>query len=283
MLIKSFKLHRLMILLLVFILVGCSSGGSTLKNTQTINKLEIGDRVVDTTWDWEFLRGYGYTPFGEAVTQSVVWIIVAKDHYGSGVTLLAENVIAYYYFDGSTLASGLMAGQNHWGNSGSTSTVGLRPWLNSDKPHTGEGFYNAFSAQFKGAVLTTSVPNVKFDDGSVYTTQDKVFIPSSTELGDTEHDSSYEIGSIYDYFIGKDRYAVEAKFPNQGFSESYWTRNPITSGYRVEGMVTDSSWFVNNFADFNNVGVRPVVNVDNGTLVSDKANEAGIYEIQYAK
>lgn len=283
MLIKSLKFHRFMILLIVLLLVGCSSGGSNLKNTQKISQLKIGDKVVDTTWKWQFLRGYGYTPFGEAVTQSVVWIVVAKDHYGSGVTLMAENVIAYYFFDTSTISSGLLAGQNHWGNSGSTSNNGLKPWLNSDKPHTGEGFYNAFSAQFKSAVLTTAVPNRKYDDGSSYTTQDKVFIPSSTELGDTEHDSSYEIGSIYAYFVGKDRNALAVTFPNQGFGESYWTRNPISLGYRAVGMVSDSGWFVNNFADFNNVAVRPVVNVDNGTLVSNKATDAGIYEIQYAK
>lgn len=283
MLIISSKLNRLMIIFIVFALIGCSSGGSTLKNTQAINKLEIGDKVIDTSWDWEFLRGYGYTAFGESVTQSVVWIVVAKDHYGSGITLMSENVIAYYYFDGSTLSSGLMAGQNHWGNSGSTSNYGLRPWLNSEKPHEGVGFYNAFSPQFKAIVLTTTVPNIKYDDGSAYSTEDKVFIPSSTELGDIEHDSSYEIGSVFDYFVGKDRYAIEATFPKQSFNESYWTRNPITTGYRAVGMVTDSSWFVNNFSDFNNVGVRPVINVDRATLVSDKVNDEGIFEIMFAK
>lgn len=282
MLIKSLKLHRLMIVFLVFMLVGCS-GGSAVKNSQTISKLKIGDKVVDTSWEWEFMRGYGYTPFGDTVKQSVVWIVVAKDHYGSGVTLLSENVIALYYFDASALTSGLLAGQNHWGKSGSTSNYGLRPWLNSDKPHEGQGFYNAFSSQFKKIVLTTAVPNKKYDDGSAYTTQDKVFIPSSTELGDTKHSYSYEIGTIYEYFVGKDRYAIEANFPKQSYGESYWTRNPITSGYRAEGMVTDSSLFVNNFSDFNNVGVRPVLNVDNNALVSDKPNKDGIYEFKFAK
>ena len=283
MLIISSRLNRLMIIFIVFALVGCSSGGSTLKNTQTIDKLKIGDKVVDTSWEWEFLRGYGYTTFGQSVTQSVIWIVVAKNHYGPGITLMSENVIAYYFFDGSTLPSGLMAGQNHWGKSGSTSNYGLRPWLNSVSPHEGNGFYSAFSPKFKGIVLTTAVPNKKYDDGSAYTTEDKVFIPSSTELGDLDHDSSFEIGTVYDYFVGKDRYAIEAGFPKQSVNESYWTRNPITTGYRAVGMVTDSSWFVNNFSDFNNVGVRPVINVDKVTLVSDKANKEGIYEIKFAK
>jgi hypothetical protein len=282
MIIKFSKVHRIFVFLLVLFMVGCSSSTS-IKDSQSIDILKIGDRVIDTTWDWEFLRGYGYTPFGESVTESVIWIVVAKDHYGSGVTLMTENIIADYYFDGSTLTSGLMAGQNHWGNSGTTSSYGLRPWLNSETPHEGEGFYTAFSSQFKDLVLTTDVPNRKYDDGSTYSTQDKVFIPSNTELGDTDHTDTYEIGTIYEYFVGKDRYAVEASFPQLTTTESYWTRSPITTGYRVEGMVTDSSWFVNSFADFNNVGVRAVVNVSKEMRVSNKANEDGLYEIQYAK
>jgi hypothetical protein len=283
MIIKSLKLHRLAVFFLALALVGCSSGSSTSKNTITIDSLKIGDKVIDTTWNWEFLRGYGYTSFGDTTTESVIWIVVAKDHYGSGMTLMTENIIADYYFDGSTLSNGMLAGQNHWGNSGSTSAYGLRPWLNSETPHEDTGFYKAFSTQFKSVVLTTDVPNRKYDDGSTYTTQDKVFIPSNTELGDTTHTSTYEIGTIYNYFIGKDRFALEANFPNQSTHESYWTRSPIIDGYRVEGMVTDSSWFVNNFADFNSIGVRAVVNVNNSTLVSDKVNEDGLYEIKYAQ
>ncbi len=40
-----------------------------------------------------------------------------------------------------------------------------------------------------------------FDNSkSEYSTQDKVFIPSTTELGDTEHEETYPIGSVYPYF-----------------------------------------------------------------------------------
>ncbi|NTW96861.1 MAG: hypothetical protein HGB31_09620, partial [Erysipelotrichaceae bacterium] len=87
MIIKSSKVHRIFVFFLVLFMVGCSSSTS-IKDSQSIDILKIGDRVIDTTWDWEFLRGYGYTPFGESVTESVIWIVVAKDHYGSGVTLM---------------------------------------------------------------------------------------------------------------------------------------------------------------------------------------------------
>ncbi len=74
---------------------------------------------------------------------------------------------------------------------------GLRPWLNSTGIHAGEGFYRAFSENFRSAVLNSDLPNREWQNGSDYSTQDKVFIPSTTELGDTKHEETYPIGSVY--------------------------------------------------------------------------------------
>lgn len=63
-------------------------------------------------------------------------------------------------------------------------------------------------------------------DGTTYNTQDNVFIPSSTELGDTEHILTHEIGSVYPYFHEPNDTDHIAYIG--GYIYSYWTRSPIT-------------------------------------------------------
>ena len=115
---------------------------------------------------------------------------MARDRYsglGPHVTLFSEELIRLFPFDNSTNRSG-QYGNNHWGESGTgDATRGLRPWLNSTGIHSGEGFYRAFSESFKGALRDTTVSNRDWEDGSAYSTSEHVFIPSSTELGDEDH------------------------------------------------------------------------------------------------
>jgi len=171
--------------------------GAAAADTQPVGSLGIGDRVVDNTWQWQFRTGEDYTYRTGDKTGPVTWIVVAMDHYGpgSGVTLLSEELIGRHWFDNSSDRQSQF-GSNHWGNSGTTdATRGLRPWLNSTGIHSGQGFYHAFSNSFKRAVLTTDLPNREWKDGQPYTTRDKVFIPSTTELGDTTHRRGTRTGS----------------------------------------------------------------------------------------
>lgn len=247
-----------------------------------ISSLEIGSIVIDPSWEWEFRTGWNYVTQDDDITAPVTWIVVAKDHYDSGVTLLSEYLLGYFPFDTSVISTGHIAGQNHWGNSGTdTANEGIRPWLNSTGIHEGEGFYNAFSENFKSVVLPTTVPNREYENGENYTTSDNVFIPSSAELGDTVFEESYEIGKVYEYFINAEDDLRATKIKEDNFNRDYWLRNPITKGYRVVGEVYEYGFFVQTFADTEGVGVRPVVNISNGTKVSAEPNEDGIYVIKY--
>ncbi len=94
-------------------------------------------------------------------------------------------------------------GVNCWNLSGDNkASRGLRSWLNSSGLHAGKGFYRAFSESFKRAVLTTTVPNREWEGGSAYSTNDHVFIPSTTELGDRAYNWTYPVGAAYTYFQG---------------------------------------------------------------------------------
>ncbi len=242
--------------------------------TIPLGDLPIGARVVDPGWEWEFRTGRGYAREEGDQTKPVTWLVVAKDHYEGldpHVTLLSEELIGRHVFDNSTHITDW--GYNHWGESGTHSSAdrGLRPWLNSTGIHSGEGFYRAFSESFTSAVLTTTVPNKEWQNGSAYNTQDKVFIPSTTELGDTEHNWTYQIGSAYPYFQG----AGDAKRVARFGGDSrwwYWTRAPDSRLGRVVLSVSYSGSFahwVSHLAFLDFLGVRPALNLKSEILVSE--------------
>ncbi len=267
---------------------------STPGDTQPIINLKTGDRVVDPSWVWEHRFGEYYSNtnrFGDPAPpgeiKPVTWIVVAKDHYGagSGITLLAEEVIARFPFDNST---GRIPGQtyhsgfNHWGESGTgNATHGLRPWLNSSGIHSGEGFYQAFSGAFQAAVVTVSVPNRHWKTGATYLTSDRVFIPSTTELGDTEHLETYRIGKAYPYFFGSsdaDRIAGRSSV-----SAWYWARSPgldrVGSISKINGHGDGN---IGTFhANDSRSGPRPTLNLKSDTLVSAVPNADGTYVINF--
>ncbi len=239
--------------------------------TIPIGDLYIGARVVDPSWEWEFRTGRRYSrEFGDD-TKPVTWLVVAKDHYSGldpHVTLLTEELIGRFPFDDST-DRGSSRGSNHWGDSGTTNASrGLRPWLNSTSIHAGEGFYRAFSESFKRAVHTTTVPNKEWQSGSAYTTSDNVFIPSTTELGDTEHNRTYPIGTTYVYFQG----AGDAKRVAMlgGDARWYWTRSPASrGGYGVRYVSSAGGFSYRSAANRDGSSVRPALNLKSEILVSE--------------
>ena len=216
------------------------------------------------------------------ISKPVTWIVVAKDHYGdgSGVTLLSEELIGRFIFDNRTGVH--HGGVNNWGDSNH-----IRPWLNSSgTSYTGAGFFNAFSNEFKNAVLLADIPNKGFKDYNSpgryhynYNTQDRVFIPSTTEMGDNNIQNTYEIGTVFPYFNG----AADAdRIAKLGTNNSpYWTRSPNSLEDIVHCFLADGSHGVNWIKAKGNNGVRPTLNISGDILVSGMSNAGGVYEIFY--
>ena len=217
---------------------------------------------------WEFRTGNNYYCEEGDETKPVTWLIVAKDHYEgleSHVTLLSEDLIGLHTFDNSTerVIWGAEWGFNHWGESGTTNaTRGLRPWLNSSGIHVGEGFFQAFSENFKRAILPTTLPNKEWENGNTYSTQDYVFIPSTTELGDSTHNETYQIGDNYAYLQSADVAKRVAKI-------GYWTRSPCFAFAGAVLYVCSTGVFHSGQVRYGGRAVRPALNLKAETLVSE--------------
>lgn len=244
-------------------------------DTKPVTGLEIGDRVVDTTWEWEYRTGSNYSGTGKI--KPVTWIVVAKDHYGenSGVTLLTEDLIAKFTFDDSTnIHSG---GSNHWGNSGtdSTATNGLRPWLNSTGMYVDEGFYKEFSEELKALTKYYELPNSDWESGDTYTTSDKVFIPSTTELGGTDYSETYPIGTWWEYFTQDSDLSATLC----GSSSIYWTRSPNSIRPDTVFIITPYGTFARYQASWGDAGVRAAINIRNTARVYETPLPTGEYEL----
>lgn len=258
------------------------------QGNQTLGDLEIGDRVVDPTWEWEHRLGVCYSnrnrtgnPVPPGVTQAVTWVVAAKDHYNvegghPHVTLVAEDLIALHPFDDSTNRGDKWEfGSNHWGDSGlPNASYGLRPFLNSlDKEvysYAGDGFYAAFSEKFRSGILNTALPNIHWAQGAPYTTNDHVFALSSTELGLSSH---YTLGSVLPYFnltqgsiAHMERVAAQLPgFAGSGLGgmeyEWYWTRQPESSSEYYLDAVFVSGSMAGSTAPTPSFGVRPALNL----------------------
>ncbi|MDZ4133890.1 MAG: DUF6273 domain-containing protein, partial [Dethiobacteria bacterium] len=240
--------------------------------TTPLGDLPIGALVVDPTWEWEFRTSGGYTGNGEM--KPVTWVIVAHNHYEMlepHTTLLSQELIGKYYFDNSiNRGHNDQFGNNHWGDSGAVNAAcGIWPWLNSTGIHSGEGFCRAISGRFKEAMLTTTLPNKEWEKGDSYKTKDKVFLPSSTELGDSSYDYRIrQIGATFSYF--KDAINAKRSAVINGQPCYYWTRSPRSGYIGRAGMciVSYAGDFAFDYARHADCGVRPALNLKSDTLVT---------------
>ncbi len=254
--------------------------------TIPIGELPIGTRVVDPSWEWEFRIDHNYSNKDWRTTElaevrgeikPVTWIVVDKDYYNIDelhVTLLSEELIGFFAFDDSTDRGHFEDeyGHNHWGKSGTTNaTHGIRPWLNSNGIHSGEGLYHALSADFKQVLLSTPVSNKSWSTGDEYITSDNVFITSSSELSPNSDE-------CFSYFLGAEGEMRSAKLDDDYYL--YWTRSPSSlQEVQIEGkkysLGGQSLWYIGKDGLFyaltnanNCFGVRPVLNLSADVLVT---------------
>src|SRR5690606_37774703 len=173
--------------------------GRKPKKVQPISNLPVGALVKDP-----MTRYYG---------SPIVWVIADKNHAGypaNSVTLLSKYILTLKCFDameplnssGNRRSYGnnryLHSNIRQWLNSAAGAGAWYTPQHSADAPpnesnvfdgyneyEAEAGFQNDFSANFRNALLSTSLTVVKadVDGGGTETVVDKVFLLSTAEVG----------------------------------------------------------------------------------------------------
>ncbi len=107
-------------------------------------------------------------------------------------------------------------------------------------------------------------------NGSDYNTSDNVFIPSTTELGDTDHNRTYPISTAYAYFQGTGDAKRVALLGGETWL--YWTCSPDSALGRLVRGVSSADGFLYLRAYNDGYGVRPALNLKSEILVSEIRN-----------
>jgi len=281
--------------------------GRKPKNVQLISNLPVGALVKDTTTKY-----YG---------SPIVWVIADKNHAGypaNSVTLLSKYILTLKCPDAKE-PSNDNSDRRYHGNSRYLYS-NIRQWLNSaaaagawytaqhsaDAPPTNEnvwdnyneydaeaGFQNDFSANFRNALLSTSLTVVKpdVDGGGTETVADKVFLLSATEAGLANE--GYAEGSKLALFsddTSRQAYPTALCVSNSEYTDAslktdlpwhWWLRTPRAAIACRVCLVSSSGDRGHNNAFHGGRGIRPACNLPSSILVSDTPDEDGAYIIQW--
>lgn len=246
-----------------------------LGKMQPISNLPVGALVKDPTTKY-----YG---------EPIIWVVADKNHAGyptNSVTLLSKYILTLKCFDAMEPLNSSGNRRNYGNNRYLYSNI--RQWLNSaagagawytpqhsaDAPPTNEnvydgyneydaeaGFQNDFSANFRNALLSTSLTVVKaiYDGGGTETVVDKVFLLSTTEVGLADEgyaegsksevglaDEGYAEGSTAEVGLAYEGYAEGSKlalFSDNTSRQAYPTALCVSnSEYTDASLKTDSPW-----------------------------------------
>jgi len=281
--------------------------GFNLGKMQPISNLPVGALVKDITTKY-----YG---------SPIVWVIADKNHAGypaNSVTLLSKYILTLKCPDAMEPSNSNSDRRNYGNNRYLYSNI--RQWLNSaaaagawytaqhsaDAPPTNAnvwsnfneydaeaGFQNDFSANFRNALLSTSLTVVKasVDGGGTETVADKVFLLSTTEVGLA--DEGYAEGSKLALFsdnTSRQAYPTALCVSNSEYTSTniktdlpwyWWLRTPNASNAHVVRLVDPYGILNYSSAYFSTRGVRPACNLPSSILVSDTPDEDGAYIIQW--
>ncbi len=266
-------------------------------NVQPISNLPVGALVKDPTTKY-----YG---------EPIIWVIADKNHAGyptNSVTLLSKYILTLKCFDAMEPSNSSGNRRNYGNNRYLYSNI--RQWLNSaagagawytpqhsaDAPPTYEaeaGFQNDFSANFRNALLSTSLTVVKAnaDGGGTETVVDKVFLLSSTEVGLTDEDGIAEGSKLALFSDNASRLAYPTALcvSNSEYTDaslktdSPWrwrVRTPYASSSYLARTVNADGSLDYDAARSGITGIRPACNLPSSILVSDTPDTDGAYIIQ---
>ncbi|KEI94037.1 hypothetical protein N494_18075 (plasmid) [Clostridium botulinum A2B7 92] len=215
------------------------------------------------------------------------WVVVDKNHTGypdNSVTIMPEEFLPFKRWYDKYVENPELhiapefdnLGSNYWKDSD------IRKYLNTT-------FYNKLSNDVKSSILTTRLENkaCPSDGGDIYYTEDKIFLPSLTEMG-LESDYCSPIGTNFQSFNTNESRIMKSyleDMPDCYSNEQYFTRSVAdinnyiygvgiidTDGRAITGYANSSN--VNGDPNRSHVGIRPVLNVKPDLLVQYDGNNS---------
>ena len=246
-----------------------SKDGLLWEAGKRIEDYPIGTKVIDPN------TKYNGSP--------IEWLIVAKDHpsyLSNSVTLISDKILTFKAFDAaepdSTDRDIQSRGNNRyiysnilqWLNKTdvdwfvkqhSTDYPPVSSYVSENEYRSEAGFLNGFSKEFLDSLLITKSKVNIAATTSVENSEQKLFLPSVTEVGLTytsmEEDEGYPIPLLTD-----NKYRIAESTDNRK-GAWYWTRTP--DHYRLTALkrVMDNGGLDTNNAYGGNGGVRPMCNV----------------------
>jgi len=246
----------------------------------------------------------------------IVFQVAAKNHEGypeNSETLITEKLITLKAFDAKE-PSNSDSNRRTYGNNRYLYS-NIRQWLNKDvdswyepQHETDEppnangvnynyydsesGFLSNFSRDFKKQILTTNltvVKNTVTDGGESETFQDKIFLPSITEVG-LPNENNIAEGSLLEMFTTASASRI-ANPTTEAVANSTYTstslkdsspwnwllRTPVASQSYGIRIVSTSGGITNTQGQAGQQGVRPVLNLPSEIRVYDNPDIDGVY------
>ena len=253
--------------------------------SQLLSNLPIGAKVK-----------FGKHSINGETPQDIRWLIANIN--GTVVTLITSEIIDIRVFD--AIESVSAEASNNYGESN------IRQWLNSsdvswyvaqhsnDSPPSDiasagnthyahrPGFLYHFSTSERGALLTTPVVTRGAYSPTTYTTNDKVFLPSltevSTDTGEGVKFPLFEGVSDHKCMITEQVALYSLINLQQVMTRSWWLRTPQNNISTQVRVVSHSGDLTAAYARDGSVGVRPCINV-NTIKVSDVTDSDGCYTV----
>lgn len=249
---------------------------------------------------------------------AIRFIVGHQDTTNSRTKLVTEKIITLKCFDAKEASNSDFNRQRYgynryslsnidqWLNSAAASWYSARHsadaaptnenvWSNYNEYDTEAGFLTNFEADFRAAILDTTIRvalNTETDGGGYEDITRKVYLLSNTEVGLANENSVAE-GTVWSYFNSATRRqcmpTAEAVSKSEYTSSSltsssnwyWWLRTPnAADSTRARNVYTDGSLNVNR-AYIGDHGVRPALELASTNLVSDSTDTDGAYILQW--
>lgn len=240
-------------------------------------------------------------------------------HQATGRTkLVTESIITLKAFDAKEASNSNSDRKNYgnnrysvsnidqWLNSAASSWYSARHsadaaptnanvWSNYNEYDTEAGFLTNFEADFRAAILDTTIrvaKNTVTDGGGYEDVTRKVYLLSNTEVGLANENSVAE-GTVWSYFNSATRRQCKptaeavskSEYTNSGLNASsawyWWLRTPRAGGAGYARLVGTDGGLAHSHAFLGDGGVRPALELASTNLVSDSTDTDGAYILQW--